>query len=54
MVQTPMSRVRIQLTPPPLVYLAKKEKKRKKKKKEKKKKRDSDPNLIMKEEKITN
>ena len=51
MVQTPMSRVRIQLTPPPLVYLAKKEKKEKSKKK---KKRDSDPNLIMKEEKITN
>ena len=51
MVQTPMSRVRIQLTPPPLVYLAKKEKKEKRKKK---KKRDSDPNLIMKEEKITN
>ena len=56
MVQTPMSRVRIQLTPPPLVYLAKKEKKEKKekRKKKKKKKRDSDPNLIMKEEKITN
>ena len=54
MVQTPMSRVRIQLTPPPLVYLAKKEKKEKRKKKKKKKKRDSDPNLIMKEEKITN